>query len=92
MLFHLEKYSEKIQKQLKKSEYQSLVYKTVYIYPIDIAMRWIIFISIYLIVDIYAFQAVRTLVKNPWLNGLYAFVSIGVLLSLIFILVFSMLR
>ena len=52
-------------------------------------MRWIIFISIYLIVDIYAFQAVRTIIKNPWLNGLYAFVSIGILLSLIYIVAFS---
>ena len=49
-------------------------------------MRWVIFISIYLIVDIYAFQAVRTIIKNPWLNGSYAFVSIGILLSLVYIL------
>jgi predicted MPP superfamily phosphohydrolase len=52
-------------------------------------MRWIIFISIYLIVDIYAFQAVRTIIRNPWMNGLYAIVSIGVLLSLIYILTFT---
>jgi len=42
-------------------------------------MRWVIFILIYLAVDLYAFQAVRSLIKNQWIYGLYAVVSLLVL-------------
>ncbi len=51
-------------------------------------MRWFIFIAIYILVDIYAFQAVRTLTKSPWLHGLYVFVSLAVLAGLIYELSF----
>ncbi|MDC7994720.1 metallophosphoesterase [Altibacter sp. HG106] len=42
-------------------------------------MRWIIFIIIYILVDIYAFQAFRTFVRQPWLNVLYIAISVGLL-------------
>ena len=51
-------------------------------------MRWFIFISIYILVDIYAFQAIRTLTKSPWVHGLYVFVSLAVLAGLIYELSF----
>ncbi len=47
-------------------------------------MRWFIFIVVYILIDIYAFQAVRTVVKSPWLQGLYFFVSLSVLAGLIY--------
>ncbi len=40
-------------------------------------MRWLIFLLIYLVIDGYAFQAVRTLTKNRWLH--YAHLAISVL-------------
>lgn len=51
-------------------------------------MRWFIFIVIYILVDIYAFQAVKTLSKIPWLHGLYVFISLAVLAGLIYELSF----
>lgn len=42
-------------------------------------IRWIIFISIYLLIDIYAFQAFRTVTKNAWVQWIYFIVSIGLL-------------
>ncbi len=42
-------------------------------------MRWIIFISIYILIDVYAFQAIRTLTKNQWLYGFYVVVSVLIL-------------
>ncbi|MEM7186098.1 MAG: metallophosphoesterase [Bacteroidota bacterium] len=42
-------------------------------------VRWIIFILIYIAVDIYAFQAIRTLTRNQWVNGIYVFVSVAIL-------------
>jgi predicted MPP superfamily phosphohydrolase len=52
-------------------------------------MRWIIFISIYILVDIYAFQAVKTISRNPWLAAGYIFTSVSVLVVLIYQLGFS---
>lgn len=52
------------------------------------SMRWFLFILVYIIVDLYAFQAVRTLSKNPWLHGFYIFISLGVLAGLIYELSF----
>lgn len=46
--------------------------------------RWIIFIVIYLLIDIYAFQVVRTLVKSNWLHGLYFLITIAVMAGLIY--------
>ncbi len=51
-------------------------------------MRWFIFIVIYILVDIYAFQAVKTLTKSPWLHGLFVFISLAVLAGLIYELSF----
>ncbi|MCG2417721.1 metallophosphoesterase [Aequorivita sp. F47161] len=47
-------------------------------------MRWFIFIAIYILVDIYAFQAIRTLTKNPWIYSIYVFLSLAVLAALIY--------
>ncbi len=51
-------------------------------------MRWFIFIVIYILIDIYAFQAVKTVAKSPWLHGLYVFISLAVLAGLIYELSF----
>lgn len=45
-------------------------------------IRWIIFITIYILVDIYAFQALRTLTKNQWFYGAYIAISL-ILLGMI---------
>jgi predicted MPP superfamily phosphohydrolase len=42
-------------------------------------LRWIIPIVLYILVDIYAFQAVKTISKNPILHGLYVLISVIVL-------------
>jgi predicted MPP superfamily phosphohydrolase len=47
-------------------------------------MRWIIFIIIYILIDIYAFQALRTISKNNWIYGLYVLSSIAVLILFIY--------
>src|SRR5690554_7977320 len=52
-------------------------------------MRWILFILIYILVDIYAFQAVRTLTKSPWVLWFYFLISIVVLAGLFYELSFA---
>ncbi|MDC8002114.1 metallophosphoesterase [Aequorivita todarodis] len=47
-------------------------------------MRWFIFIVFYILVDIYAFQAVKTLTKNPWIYGIYVFLSVAILAALLY--------
>ncbi len=42
-------------------------------------MRWLIFILIYIIADLYAFQAFRTITKNNWVLGLYWLISLLVI-------------
>lgn len=42
-------------------------------------LRWIIFISIYFLIDIYAFQAIKTVSKSQWLYWLYFIISIVLL-------------
>ncbi|OAB80519.1 metallophosphoesterase [Cochleicola gelatinilyticus] len=49
-------------------------------------LRWIIPILIYIIIDIYAFQAVKTLTKNGWLHGLYVVTSLLILGLLLYAL------
>lgn len=49
-------------------------------------MRWIIFIAIYIAIDIYAFQAVKTLSQNRWIHALYVLSSILVLVLFIYAL------
>lgn len=51
-------------------------------------MRWFLFILIYILVDIYAFQAVRTLTKLQWLHWLYFLISLVVLAGLFYELSF----
>jgi predicted MPP superfamily phosphohydrolase len=52
-------------------------------------LRWIILISIYILIDIYAFQAIKTVVRNPWIYGGYILISVVVLGVLIYQLSFS---
>lgn len=47
-------------------------------------LRWIIFIAIYVAIDIYAYQAFRTITKNNWLSVAYITVSVVLLLSFIY--------
>lgn len=42
-------------------------------------VRWVIFILIYIAIDIYAFQAIRTITRNQWIHGIYVVVSIAIL-------------
>ncbi len=42
-------------------------------------LRWIILIALYILIDIYAFQAVKTVTNNRWLHWLYLVISILVL-------------
>ncbi len=51
-------------------------------------MRWFLFIVVYIFVDIYAFQAVRTLTRSPWVYWLYFLISAGVLAGLYYELSF----
>ncbi len=45
-------------------------------------MRWIIFIVVYILIDIYAFQAIRTVIKKPWFHKLFFLVSVALLIGL----------
>lgn len=47
-------------------------------------MRWAIFIIIYILIDVYAFQALRTVVKNPWVHGIYVAASVLLLGAFIY--------
>lgn len=42
-------------------------------------IRWIIFIIIFGIIDFYAFQAIKTLIKTSWLHYLYFLISVLVI-------------
>ncbi|RFN59470.1 metallophosphoesterase [Marixanthomonas ophiurae] len=47
-------------------------------------LRWVIFISIYILVDLYAFQAIKTLTRNYWVYGLWVLISLLILGALIY--------
>ena len=47
-------------------------------------MRWIIFIGIYIVLDIYAFQAFKTVTRQSWVYYVYLFFSLVVLANLIY--------
>jgi predicted MPP superfamily phosphohydrolase len=47
-------------------------------------LRWIIFIAIYIAIDIYAYQAFRTFTKNNWFSGAYIVISVLLLLAFIY--------
>jgi hypothetical protein len=42
-------------------------------------MRWIIFVIIYVILDIYAYQAFKTVTRHSWIFFIYLALSLGVL-------------
>jgi len=42
-------------------------------------LRWLIFIAIYMLIDIYAFQAFKTVSKNKWIVNSYWIISVVVL-------------
>lgn len=42
-------------------------------------MRWIIFVVIYIILDIYAWQAFKTVTRHSWIYFIYLALSLGVL-------------
>jgi len=46
--------------------------------------RWIIFVIIYIIIDFYAFQAVKTLTKKSWIHYLHIIISIAVVGNFIY--------
>ncbi len=52
-------------------------------------LRWAIFIAIYVLVDIYAFQAFKSLTRSPWVYGIYILISLFVLGALIYELSFA---
>lgn len=47
-------------------------------------MRWFLFICFYILVDIYAFQAVKTLTKHNWIHISYVILSLLVLGNFIY--------
>jgi len=47
-------------------------------------MRWFLFICFYILVDIYAFQAVKTLTKHNWIHISYVILSLIVLANFIY--------
>lgn len=47
-------------------------------------IRWLIFIIIFGVIDIYAFQAVRTTFRNKWINVAYLVISIIVIGNFIY--------
>jgi len=47
-------------------------------------LRWIIFIIIYIIIDFYAFQAVKTLTKKSWIHYLHIVISVVVVGNFIY--------
>ena len=47
-------------------------------------MRWIIFLGIYVILDIYAFQVFKTVSRFTWIYYIYLILSLGVLGNLLY--------
>ncbi|MCB0376378.1 MAG: metallophosphoesterase, partial [Sinomicrobium sp.] len=48
------------------------------------AVRWIIFLLLYFLIDWYAFQAVRTITKNRWVHYVHIAVSVLVVGNFMF--------
>ena len=42
-------------------------------------MRWILFVGIYIVLDIYAFQAFKTVTRHTWIYYIYLFLSLAAL-------------
>jgi len=49
-------------------------------------MRWLIFILVYIVIDVYAFQAFRTFSRNNVLSVIYIFISVAFLAAFIYTL------
>ena len=47
-------------------------------------LRWIIPIVFYILIDIYAFQAIKTISKNHFIHGVYVLSSIAILVFFIY--------
>ncbi len=47
-------------------------------------MRWIIFVIIYIVLDIYAYQAFKTVTRHSWIYYIYLALSLGVLAYLLY--------
>ncbi|MCY2685719.1 metallophosphoesterase [Salinimicrobium sp. TH3] len=47
-------------------------------------MRWIIFVIIYIVLDIYAYQAFKTVTRHSWIYIIYLALSLGVLAYLLY--------
>lgn len=47
-------------------------------------MRWIIFVVIYIVLDIYAYQAFRTITRHSWIYYIYLFFSLLALVNLLY--------
>jgi predicted MPP superfamily phosphohydrolase len=47
-------------------------------------MRWIIFVVIYVVLDIYAYQAFKTVTRHTWIYYIYLLLSLGALAFLLY--------
>ncbi|MGB1451091.1 MAG: metallophosphoesterase, partial [Marinirhabdus sp.] len=47
-------------------------------------LRWIIFIAVYILIDVYAFQPIKTVTRNTWFYGIYVLSSVLVLGLLVY--------
>ena len=52
-------------------------------------MRWIIFIAIYFAIDVYSFQALKTITNNRIIHGLWLLISVAILGLVIYQLSFA---
>ncbi len=48
------------------------------------SMRWVLFIVFYILIDLYAFQALKTVTKNNWVYGFYVAISVLILANVIY--------
>ncbi|TYP76045.1 metallophosphoesterase [Aquimarina intermedia] len=48
-------------------------------------MRWLILISLYLLIEIYAYQAIKTITRNYWIQILYLAISVIIVAYAIYI-------
>ena len=47
---------------------------------------WIIFVAVYVLVDLYSFQALKTVTSSKWVYGVYFLVSLVVLIGFMYCL------
>lgn len=50
----------------------------------SLQMRWIIFVVIYVVLDIYAYQAFKTITRHSWIYYIYLFLSLLALANLLY--------